>query len=253
MIQPGLAQPPGGVTLHRSSPARLVLAVGLFTLGIGDLAVIHRVLLPRYFAEAEATRMAAPAGRAALVAVESPAHGLPAAPVAVTSSPAIAGETPAAATPPPVAPPPPSPAPVVGAAAAPAEPAVALPAAPAKNTAPAAAKAVPPEEFPDLLFAINTTWLSRASRETLDKVVAALEADASRRVILSGHTDAAGPSDLNRALARARARRASRYLRDHGIDRARVEIQSFGAQHPAEDVAPGAMRARNRRVEISME
>jgi outer membrane protein OmpA-like peptidoglycan-associated protein len=283
MTEPGLAPPPGGATLHRLSPARVALAVGLCALGIGALAVIHRVLLPRYFAEGGATRVpaaavhaapvaeAAPAGEGAPapVAVVVPAGEPPAAPVAVPPppAPAVVAVTPPAAQPlPPVAVPPP-PTPAVVAVTPPAPPPPPVPAAPepapvpAKpapaESAPSAAEAPtatgPAEELPDLLFAINATWLSRASRETLDKVVAALEADASRRVVLSGHTDAAGPSDLNRALARARARRASRYLQAHGIDPSRVEIQSFGSERPAADATPGTMRARNRRVEIAIE
>lgn len=246
MTRPGLAQPPGGATLHRSSPARLALAVGFLTLGIGDLAVIHRVLLPRYFAEAGVTRVAV-----APVGVVVPAARPPAVPVAVTPPPpTILGEGPGAASPTPVAVPPPA---APAAALAPAAPAPepAPPPAPAAAVAPVAA--APSGEFPDLLFAINTTWLSPASRETLDKVVAALEADAGRRVILSGHTDAAGPPDLNRALARARARRASRYLQARGLDPSRVEIRSFGSERPAPDAPPGSMRKRNRRVEIAIE
>ena len=228
MTRPGLAQPPGGATLHRSSPARLTLAVGLLALGIGDLAVIHRVLLPRYFAEAGATRVAV-----ASVAVVGPVAGPPAVPVAVTPPP-----------PPPVKPAVPAtePAPAPSVVSPPVVVGEHPPAAPA-----------PAGEFPDLLFAINTNWLSRASRETLDQVVAALEADAGRRVILSGHTDAAGPPEVNRALARDRARRASRYLQAHGLDPSRVEIRSFGSERPAPDAPPGAMRARNRRVEIAIE
>jgi len=282
MTEPGLAPPPRGATLHRLSPARVALAVGLLTLGIGDLAVIHRLLLPRYFAAGGATRVpaaavhaapvaeGAPAGEAAPAPVAGvvPAGEPPAAPVAASPppAPAVVAVTAPAPPPPPVAASPP-PAPAVVAVTAPAPPPPPVPAAPepapapAKpapaESAPSAAEAPtatgPAEEFPDLLFAINATWLSRASRETLDKVVAALEADANRRVVLSGHTDAAGPLELNRALARARARRASRYLQARGIDPARVEIQGFGSARPAADATPGTMRARNRRVEIAIE
>ncbi len=244
MSTSGLAQPVGAAALHRSSPARTGLAVGLLALGIGDLAVIHRVLLPRYLADGPgATGLEAAAGPAAgarIDLVAAPAAAPAAAPVAVAAPAPVA-----------VAAPLPAAAPEVVAAPTP-EPPADVPPRPGDAEA-AAATAPLPEPFPDLLFALNTTWLSRPSRETLDRVAAALAAEPSRRVILSGHADAAGPSELNRELARARARRAGRYLRDRGVEASRVELRSFGSERPAEDTGPGSLRKRNRRVEIALD
>jgi outer membrane protein OmpA-like peptidoglycan-associated protein len=115
------------------------------------------------------------------------------------------------------------------------------------------AEAVPPEDFPDLLFAINTTWLSRPSRETLDRVAEALARNPDRRVVLSGHTDGAGDPELNRALSRERAARAGRYLRARGIEAGRIEVRAFGAKQPVETAGPSEFRPRNRRVEITVQ
>jgi outer membrane protein OmpA-like peptidoglycan-associated protein len=183
-----------------------VLAVGLLALGIGDVAVIDLVLLPRTFAS------------------PSPAH-----PPAPAPLPATRGE---------------------GAERSEAGQGPGQGPSPSESPIPA----VPPaaEQFPDLLFARNTTWLSPESRETLDRVADALQEDPDRRVALHGHTDNVGPPDLNRSLSRARARRASLYLRAHGVEPARIDIQGFGSDRPVEGEPTSAARARNRRVEIAV-
>ena len=245
MTRPGPAHPPGGATLHRSSPARLALAAGLLALGIGDLAVINigapAALLRRGRGNAGGRGL----GRRVVPAAEPPA-----APVAVTPPP-----------PPPVARVP---------ATEPAERRASCvperrrvrppPGSPPRRRArsqPAAAAAGEPGragEFPDLLFALNTNWLSRASRETLDKVVAALEADAE------------SPGHPERAHGRGRAARAeprawpatapggpAAICKPAASIPRGSKFGAFGSERPAPDAPPGAMRARNRRVEIAIE
>jgi OOP family OmpA-OmpF porin len=109
------------------------------------------------------------------------------------------------------------------------------------------------EGIPDLLFARNATWLSPSSRSALDKVVEVLTLDPDRRVVLSGHCDTVGDPEFNRWLSLARARRASRYLREKGIAPTRIEIKSFGAARPAQGEPRSGIQARNRRVEIAVE
>jgi outer membrane protein OmpA-like peptidoglycan-associated protein len=71
-------------------------------------------------------------------------------------------------------------------------------------------------------------------------------------VVLSGHTDDVGDAALNFALARERAKRASGWLKAHGVEGHRIEIHSFGSRHPLEDGSSTEGRARNRRVEIEL-
>jgi outer membrane protein OmpA-like peptidoglycan-associated protein len=236
MSRPGTA-PPSGAEQARS-PARIALAVGLLVLGIGDLAFIGAVLLPLYHADDTyrwpTKSIVLPRSEASI----SPAMRRPAVVHALApgiAAPIDGGEARG---------------PDAGAARA----LAVVPAAPPSPAAVAgAAEAVPPEDFPDLLFAINTTWLSRASRETLDRVAEALARNPDRRVVLSGHTDGAGDPELNRALSRERAARASRYLRGRGVEPGRIEIRAFGAKQPVETTGPSEFRARNRRVEITVQ
>jgi outer membrane protein OmpA-like peptidoglycan-associated protein len=244
MARTGSAPLPGSAAAPAPAPARIALAALLLALGAGDLAVIDLVLLPRHFAT----------GARASLPIHTSVPRLAAGPLVATPVASIVTATPApihldaggeAGVEAPTA---------QLAQAAPAEPrlAPAGPVAPVAPAAPALAQDSP-VTFPDLLFAINATWLSRPSRETLDQVVNLLLRAPALRVVVSGHTDASGTPDINRALARARARRAGRYLRGHGIEVARIEVRSFGAERPVEAAALSTGRARNRRVEITVQ
>lgn len=239
MSRPGSAPPPGAAPAQRRSPARVALAVGLLVLGVCDLAVISFVLVPMRIAEGSDRPHA----------------------VARTPAPAPAPAFPVTATVPPT---PALPGPSAGRDADAVdsgradqgrpEPPQARPAPVAASTPPAPSEqpAVPQEGFADLLFAINTTWLSRTSRETLERVAQALALDPTRRVVLSGHTDGAGDPVFNRALSRERALKAAGYLRMRGVAPSRIEVRAFGAKQPVV-VARGETPARNRRVEITVE
>jgi len=225
MTASGYARQPdaanGGATAQISTSVRHALAVGLLVVGIADLVAIDVVLLPRYFAGS--TRMALPRPAQLPVAVTPAA----APPVALPpTKPAVAE-----------IPPPPTP--------------VQPPAAEVAPTEPASAN-LAESEFPHLLFATNTSWLSPGAKEILGRLAATLAENPGRRVAISGHTDNVGPEELNRALSVERARRCGRWLEGHGVDPARMEIQGFGSTRPVgSDRSPEA-QVQNRRVEIDL-
>jgi outer membrane protein OmpA-like peptidoglycan-associated protein len=72
------------------------------------------------------------------------------------------------------------------------------------------------------------------------------------RVLLNGHTDDLGPERVNSLLSLQRARAAQRWLVRHGVDRARIEAESFGASKPLGGVIVPSARRQNRRVEIEL-
>jgi outer membrane protein OmpA-like peptidoglycan-associated protein len=227
MTEPGSAPPARGATDRPLSPARLVLAAGLLALGIADLAVINLVLLPR----ALATAGPCP-GRFTPLPTATVPPGGSVAPLPAPSPPRLDGATPSRDGAAPVAP---------------------LPAERQAPSQPPAAALPAVGAFPDLQFALNATWLSPASRETLGQVADALAQNPERRAVLRGHTDRMGPPELNRWLALERARRAGRYLKARGIEPTRIEVQSFADKRPAEANATPAAQARNRRVEIEVQ
>jgi outer membrane protein OmpA-like peptidoglycan-associated protein len=259
MTARGTAHGSGGALSRLSPSVRLALAAGLLALGIGDLAAINLVLLPRHFAGDPGTRKLPslrPRGALAVApAVESPSAKLSAAPV-VASPAAAPVPAPVAVAPaptlmpvPPLPPvdlpaPPVAPAPVPVAAVAPAPPA---PSPPVEG-----GQEGENQDYPYLLFARNAHWLSPDSRATLNQLAEVLNLDPERRVLLSGHADTVGDPEFNRWLSLARARRAGRYLQDKGVDKARIGVKSFGSARPAEGEPVSGVLARNRRVEIAV-
>ena len=101
-------------------------------------------------------------------------------------------------------------------------------------------------------FAFGNATLSPTARALIDE--AAEAAPTSRQVAISGRTDSVGPSQVNQALALARAEAVRRQLRDrHPRLAPALTVQAEGAccYAASNDTASG--RAMNRRVEVVFE
>ena len=222
-----------GIAMARGAVSvRYALATGLLLVGLGDLAAIDLVLLPRYVAQS--------------------AKAVPPLPAA-KSPPMAAFVVPVLAAQPVEQPPTPQSTKPVAAVApvTPDPPAETSP--PAPSAEPRVAPSLPANpEFPHLLFALSTTKLSPPARRILNQLAETLAQDPSRRVVLSGHSDKVGTPDINQALSLNRARRSGRWLVRHGVDPARIETLGFGASHPLDGDGASRIRAHNRRVEIDL-
>jgi len=73
---------------------------------------------------------------------------------------------------------------------------------------------------------------------------------ARRRILLIGHTDDTGSSQLNADLSERRARAVAAYMEKRGIARASLYYQGAGEAYPVADNNSDEGRAKNRRVEI---
>ena len=237
MIAPGYARPSGsaggadgvgGRSARVSTSVRYALAVGLLMVGIADLAAVDLVLLPRYFSGARPRSQPARLPPAATPTVAMPVVLPPENPVVPAVPAVLLGVEPPSRPEP--APPPPT-------EVAPAE------AAPANLASP---------EFPHLLFARNTSWLSPAAKETLAQLAAILAEDPSRQVVIRGHSDNVGPEAFNRALSLERAKKCEHWLEGRGVDPERIEIQGFGSARPLDGDGSPEVQAHNRRVEIDL-
>jgi peptidoglycan-associated lipoprotein len=78
-----------------------------------------------------------------------------------------------------------------------------------------------------------------------------LNADATRRVALEGHTDERGGREYNLALGQKRAEAVRRALSLLGVKEAQMEAVSFGEEKPAVTGFDEAAFAKNRRVELT--
>jgi len=84
---------------------------------------------------------------------------------------------------------------------------------------------------------------SKQKAETLNQL-------AKRRILLVGHTDDTGPTQLNASLSERRARAVAAFLKQKGIPEESIFYQGAGESLPVADNRTEEGRATNRRVEI---
>jgi peptidoglycan-associated lipoprotein len=140
---------------------------------------------------------------------------------------------PAPAPPPPPPPPPPAAGPTADEAAR------ARDAARASLTAP-------------IYFDLDSDALSDADRAALDAKVAILNASSGVKIRVAGHTDERGSDEYNLALGQRRAAAAKRYLTQHGVPDAMIDIISYGEEHPALEGHDESAWSKNRRDEFEI-
>lgn len=114
--------------------------------------------------------------------------------------------------------------------------------------------------LPDtVLFDFDEDVLRPQAAEVLDDLVTVLEDSDPAAVTIAGHTDGIGDDDYNQQLSERRAAAVEAYFLDAGIDPDRLSAAGFGETQPIaqETDADGQddpdARARNRRVEITIE
>lgn len=91
-----------------------------------------------------------------------------------------------------------------------------------------------------------------ASLGPVAKVAKLVETDPQTAVLVLGHADSSGASDLNRSLSQQRARAVAAIFRMSGLKGDRLMLKGVGSDMPraANDSVEG--RALNRRVEIML-
>jgi phosphate binding protein len=114
--------------------------------------------------------------------------------------------------------------------------------------------AAPPTQRPSahrVPFAPASAAIDPAERARLVPLAAAARRIGAR-VVVSGNADAAGDSERNRVLARARARAVARTLVDLGVERDAVRVEERGSDAPVatNDTVEG--RRANRRVDVEL-
>jgi peptidoglycan-associated lipoprotein len=82
-------------------------------------------------------------------------------------------------------------------------------------------------------FEFDRAELSDAARAALDAKLPLLNANPNLRIRAAGNTDSRGSDEYNLALGQRRAAAVKRYLAQHGIDAARIDLISFGEERPA--------------------
>ena len=103
-----------------------------------------------------------------------------------------------------------------------------------------------------IYFDLDSDALSDADRASLDAKVGILNASSGVKIRVAGHTDERGSDEYNLALGQRRAAAAKRYLTQHGVPDAMIDIISYGEEHPAMDGHDEASWSKNRRDEFEI-
>lgn len=109
------------------------------------------------------------------------------------------------------------------------------------------------EESSNIFFQYASWTLSPAAKKELSRVAATLRRSKSARVILKGHTCNTSSPSVNIRLSQKRAEAASSYLQQAGVSARRISVEAYGLSQPLVPNTSERNRAKNRRVEITIE
>ena len=103
-------------------------------------------------------------------------------------------------------------------------------------------------------FKFGKATMPDQAKADLDALVQKLKAEPNGAYIeIEGHTDNAGPKDLNYKLGMERAEAVKRYLYEqHQVPLHKINVISFGEEKPIAPNKTKAGRAQNRRVVIKV-
>ncbi len=108
--------------------------------------------------------------------------------------------------------------------------------------------------MPDnITFDTGSSEIKRQAYRSLNHLSRTLSRFQDTNIIISGHTDDRGTDEFNQQLSERRANSVRYYLLDKGIPSYRVRAIGYGEMRPIADNRTSDGRAKNRRVEITLQ
>jgi outer membrane protein OmpA-like peptidoglycan-associated protein len=105
----------------------------------------------------------------------------------------------------------------------------------------------------DVTFETGSASLDSKFFDVLDSVALVLDEYESTLVTVAGHTDSTGSDALNQDLSERRASTVALYLQSRGVATERLAAAGYGEARPVADNGTAQGRAKNRRVEITLD
>jgi len=105
----------------------------------------------------------------------------------------------------------------------------------------------------NVTFDFDSASLRPEFFDVLDSVALVVNEFEQTVLIIDGHTDARGSESYNLDLSQQRAESVERYLISQQVLPVRVAAYGYGEQYPIADNDSEAGRARNRRVELTLQ
>jgi len=104
--------------------------------------------------------------------------------------------------------------------------------------------------FEDVHFDFDRYTLRTDALRILDEAISAMQANASLRLEIEGHTCNIGTAEYNLALGERRAAAVRDYLNSRGINPDRLRVVSYGEERPKYENAREETRRLNRRAAL---
>lgn len=104
----------------------------------------------------------------------------------------------------------------------------------------------------DVTFETNSANLDSKFFEVLDSVATVLKEYKSTLISVAGYTDSTGSAEYNQILSERRASTVALYLNSRGVVKERLAAVGHGEEKPVADNNTTEGRAKNRRVEITI-
>lgn len=108
------------------------------------------------------------------------------------------------------------------------------------------------------LFVFGSTTLSHTGENEIRQLIGSLKKENIKKVLITGHSDRIGKSEMNNALSLARADTVKKLLIEEGVPEAVIETRGVGASQPLV-ICPGKKTpavveclAKNRRITINI-
>lgn len=103
-----------------------------------------------------------------------------------------------------------------------------------------------------LLFDVNKSALSPASKTNLNDLAETLKKYEDTNILIEGHTDSTGTDAINEKLSEERAKSVTDYLTAQGVAGSRITSKGYGSMQPVADNSTEQGRTENRRVEVAI-
>jgi peptidoglycan-associated lipoprotein len=84
-----------------------------------------------------------------------------------------------------------------------------------------------------IYFDLDKDALRADAQQALDAKIPLLKSQTALHIRIDGNADDRGSDEYNLALGQRRSATAKRYLEAQGVDASRIEVVSFGKEHPA--------------------
>lgn len=102
-------------------------------------------------------------------------------------------------------------------------------------------------------FNSSSAVIKKSSRKVLNRLAAVAKKCSSHKIRVHGHTDATGRNKLNKKLSRLRAQAVVNYLAKKGVNAKHLKAVGHGSSKPIASNKTPKGRARNRRIELTVE